>query len=62
MPDHVVEGLKYAPVNLAEAWTRFAEDIENGTFTVPDFDDAVRLTKLLDAVDMASASGQRQKV
>ncbi|MCB2047946.1 MAG: Gfo/Idh/MocA family oxidoreductase [Novosphingobium sp.] len=62
VPDHVVEGLKYAPVNLAEAWTRFAEDIENGTFTVPDFDDAVRLTKLLDAVDMASASGQRQKV
>jgi predicted dehydrogenase len=41
---------------------RFADDIENGTFTVPDFDDAVRLTRLLDAIDQASASGQRQAV
>lgn len=62
VPSHVVEGLKYAPVNLAEAWSRFADDIENGTFTVPDFDDAVRLTRLLDAIDAASASGTRQAV
>ena len=59
---HVVEGLKYAPVNVAEAWARFADDIENNTFTVPDFDDAVRLTKLLDAIDAASSSGERQKL
>lgn len=59
-PAHVVEGLKYAPVNVAESWARFADDIENDTFTVPDFDDAVRLTRLLDAIDTASASGQRQ--
>lgn len=62
VPAHVVEGLKYAPVNVAEAWARFADDIENGAFTVPDFDDAVRLTKLLDAIDQASASGERQAV
>jgi len=61
-PAHVVEGLKYAPVNVAEAWARFADDIENGTFTVPDFDDAVRLTRLLDTIDRASASGQRQAI
>jgi predicted dehydrogenase len=62
VPAHVVEGLRYAPVNVAEAWARFADDIENGTFTVPDFDDAVRLTKLLEAIDQASASGQRQAI
>ncbi len=62
VPDHVVEGLKYAPVNVAEAWARFADDIENDRFTVPDFDDAVRLTKLLDAIDAASASGSRQQL
>lgn len=61
-PAHVVEGLKYAPVNVAEAWARFADDIENGTYTVPDFDLAVRLTKLLDAIDAASTSGQRQEI
>lgn len=62
VPEHVVEGLKYAPVNVAEAWARFADDIENGTYSVPDFDAAVRLTKLLDAIDTASASGQRQRL
>jgi predicted dehydrogenase len=62
VPAHVVEGLRYAPVNVAEAWARFADDIENDTYTVPDFEDAVRLTRLLDAIDAASASGQRQKV
>ncbi|MCB2063822.1 MAG: Gfo/Idh/MocA family oxidoreductase [Novosphingobium sp.] len=62
VPAHVVEGLKYAPVNVGEAWARFADDIENGTYTVPDFDDAVRLTRLLDAIDEASVSGQRQKL
>jgi predicted dehydrogenase len=61
-PAHVVEGLRYAPVNVAEAWARFADDIENGTYTVPDFDDAVRLTRVLDAIDTASASGQRQSL
>ncbi|MBM3594636.1 MAG: Gfo/Idh/MocA family oxidoreductase [Alphaproteobacteria bacterium] len=59
VPAHVVEGLRYAPVNVAEAWARFADDIENGTYTVPDFEGAVRLTRLLDAIDAASASGQR---
>jgi predicted dehydrogenase len=61
-PAHVVDGLKYAPVNVAEAWARFADDIENGTFTVPDFGDAVRLTRLLTTIDAASAGGQRQVI
>jgi predicted dehydrogenase len=60
VPAHVVEGLRMAPVNVAEAWARLADDIENGTRTVPDFNDAVRLTRVLDAIDRASASGERQ--
>ena len=59
-PALVIEGLKYAPVNVAESWARFADDIENDTRTVPDFDAAVRLTRLLDTIDAASASGERQ--
>jgi predicted dehydrogenase len=59
-PEHVAEGLRYAPVNVAEAWVRLADDIENGTRSVPDFDDAVRLTRVLDAIDRASQSGTRQ--
>lgn len=44
-------------VNVAELWARFVSDIRNGTYTVPDFDRAVRLTELLDAIDVSSDSG-----
>ncbi len=45
-------------VNVADLWSRFASDIENGTRTLPDFDRAVRLTRLLDAIDTASDEGR----
>jgi predicted dehydrogenase len=45
---------------LAEAYTRFAEDIRTGTRTVPDFTVATRLTRLLDKIDVAAESGVRQ--
>lgn len=59
-PAPIVPGLAGAPANLAEAWTRFAADIEKGSFTVPDFTDALGLTRLLASIDIASEQGRRQ--
>jgi predicted dehydrogenase len=57
----VVSDLGVGPAaNLAEAYTRFAVDICSATRTVPDFEVAVRLTKLLDKIDTASRTGVRQ--
>jgi predicted dehydrogenase len=47
---------------LAEAYMRFAEDIRSGTMTVPDFEVAVRLTRLLDQIDLAASSGTRRRI
>lgn len=58
-PDVAVPGLKGASINVAEMWTAFIADIRTGTRTIPDFDDAVRLTRLLDAIDTASDDGRR---
>jgi predicted dehydrogenase len=48
------DGLTGNPVNVAQLYRRFAQDVRTGNRTVPDFDDAVRLTRLLDAIDRAS--------
>ena len=53
-----LEGLEGAPVNVAQMWAQFENDIRNGTRTVPDFETAVRLTRLLDAVEAASEEGR----
>lgn len=50
------------PANVAELWAHFAADIRSGTRTVPDFDRAVRLAQLLDAVDASSDEGRRLAV
>jgi hypothetical protein len=50
------------PVNVAEAYARFAEQLRTGDRTLPDFGEAVRLTGLLDAIDTASADGRRQRL
>jgi predicted dehydrogenase len=42
---------------VAELWARFASDIRSGNRTVPDFDRAVRLARLLDAIDASSENG-----
>jgi predicted dehydrogenase len=55
-----VPGLSGPPANLAEAYMRLAFDIRDDTYTMPDFDRAVRLTLLLDRIERASLSGQRQ--
>lgn len=49
-------------VNVGECYVRLAADIRAGTRTVPDFNDAVRLHRLLDHIETASVSGQRQRV
>jgi len=58
--EHVVPDLVGAPANVAESYARFLRDIASGTREVPDFNDAVALTRLLDAIDAAAHSGQRQ--
>jgi len=53
-PAPAVTGLEGAPINVAQLWSQFELDIRNGSHSVPDFDLAVRLTRLLDAIDTAS--------
>ncbi len=47
------------PANLAESYARLAADIRTGQRTVPDFERAVRLSRLLETIDLASTSGHR---
>jgi len=55
-PDPVVNGIGLTSVNVAELWTRFAADIRTAERTVPDFERAIRLTQLLNAIDLSSES------
>lgn len=43
-----------AAINVGQLWSQLERDIRSGKHSVPDFDAAVRLTRLLDAVDQAS--------
>lgn len=61
-PPSSVPQLVNAPVNVAESYLRFEADIASGTRTVTDFQYAVRLTRLLDAIGQASSSGTRQHI
>ncbi|HEX8058394.1 MAG TPA: Gfo/Idh/MocA family oxidoreductase [Novosphingobium sp.] len=51
-------GLEGAAINVGQLHADFASDIRNGTRSVPDFEVAVRLTRLLDAIETASAQGR----
>jgi predicted dehydrogenase len=48
--------------NVGRAYAAFAADIGNGTHTVPDFADAVRLHEVIAAIERSAASGERVKV
>ena len=50
------------PFNVAQMWSRFAEAIRTGSHADPDFESAVQRHRLLDAVQRASDTGQRQMV
>jgi predicted dehydrogenase len=57
-PLPTVPGLSDAPINVAQVWAQFEADIRTGTHSVPDFATAVRLTRLLDAIEISSDEGR----
>jgi predicted dehydrogenase len=57
VPEAVPEGPAF---NVAQMWSRFAESIRTGERAEPDFDTAVTRHQLLEAVQRASDTGQRQ--
>ena len=61
IPDACAEGLPPGPVpgNVARNYARMARDIRDGGRRASDFDDAVGLQRLTDAIDRASATGAR---
>lgn len=48
--------------NVGQMWAKFAESIRSGQRVEPDFETAVKRHKLLEAIQMSSDTGQRQKV
>src|SRR5436305_2890414 len=46
--------------NVAQAYVRFARDYREGTHLCPTFADAVTRHRMLDAIETAAATGQRQ--
>jgi predicted dehydrogenase len=46
--------------NVAQAYARFARDYRDGTRFCPTFDDAVTRHRMLNAIETAATTGQRQ--
>jgi predicted dehydrogenase len=46
--------------NVAQSYARFARDYREGTHLCPTFEDAVTRHRMLDAIETAAATGQRQ--
>src|SRR5437867_849340 len=62
---HVPEKYRWSPpqgpsANVAQAYARFARDYREGTHLCPTFDDAVTRHRMLNAIETAAATGQRQ--
>lgn len=57
-PGAELTDLEGPAINVGEVWRRFENDIRTGQRTCPDFDAAVRLTRLLDAIEVASDEGR----
>jgi predicted dehydrogenase len=64
----VPEEYRWAPpqpgpgTNVAQAYARFARDYREGTHLCPTFEDAVTRHRMLDAIETAAATGQRQRL
>src|ERR1700716_991934 len=63
----VPEQYRWAPpqgpgpsTNVAQAYARFARDYREGTYLCPTFEDAVTRHRMLNAIETAAATGQRQ--
>jgi predicted dehydrogenase len=48
--------------NVAQSYARFARDYREGTHFCPTFDDAVTRHRMLNAIEVAAATGQRQTI
>src|SRR5882672_3921677 len=48
--------------NVAQAYAYFARDYREGTHLCPTFDDAVTRHRMLNAIETAAATGQRQRL
>ena len=57
-------GLQDAPAarNVAGVYRLMARDIRQGTRTAPDFDHALELHRIIDAVEFSSNTGERQQI
>ena len=53
-------GMPEEAVNVAGIYTALRADIAGGTRTAPDFDHAVRLTRLMEDVTSSAQSGARK--
>ena len=62
VPDHAV--LEAGPVgrNVACVYRMMARDLREGTRAAPSFDDAVRLHRLVSAIELAAQSGVRMAI
>jgi predicted dehydrogenase len=56
-PALAVQGLEGNPINVAQLWAQFENDIRSAARTVPDFAAAVRQSRLLATIDTASELG-----
>ena len=59
VPESVPTG---PPFNVAQMWSRFAQAIRTDDRVEPDFDSAVMRHKMLDSIQRASDTGQRQSL
>ncbi|MDP9842543.1 Gfo/Idh/MocA family protein [Streptosporangium lutulentum] len=48
--------------NVAQTYARIADDLRTGARTTPDFDDGLRLHRLLDTVRLSAETGTRRSV
>ncbi|MFV8817886.1 Gfo/Idh/MocA family protein [Haliea sp. E17] len=61
-PAAAVPALAGPAANVAEIYARISEDLDKGSSSAPGFTEAVRLSRLLLAIDTASATGARQSL
>ncbi len=61
-PPFPLQGLSAQAINVGQLWAHFEGDIRTGARTVPNFDVAVKLHALLDAIDNASNEGRTIRI
>ncbi|RWF47591.1 MULTISPECIES: Gfo/Idh/MocA family oxidoreductase [unclassified Mesorhizobium] len=59
---HRIDGLAGPPANVARLYAQLARDLASGTALVPDFATAVRRHRVIDAIERADETGERQRI